>query len=169
MTISLNFRESAYAAETGNVPIVLMTFDHADLATPIRISSDPTQRVTVTDEEVIYGTVFNGNNYIFVPARIKLPDDTEDGPGEMTIEVDNIGRELTASIRSIFSPIEATIDIVMDNALAGGVPDLTWPEYVLTNIKYDATTVTGTLTLETLIREPFPSLIFSPSVAAGLF
>lgn len=144
-----------------------MTFDHADLATPIRISSDPTQRITVTDAEVIYGTVSRSNNYVFVPARIKLPDDTEDGPGEMTVEIDNIGRELTATIRSIFSPIEATIEIVMDNAL--DTVDLTWPEYVLTNIKYDATTVTGTLTLETLIREPFPSLIFSPSVAPGLF
>lgn len=167
MSISLNFRESTYAAETGRVPIVLMTFDHVDLVTPIRISSDPTQRITVTDAEVIYGTVSRGNNYIFVPARIKLPDDTEDGPGEMTVEVDNIGRELTASIRSISSPIDATIEIVMDNAL--DTVDLTWPEYVLTNIKYDATTVTGTLTLETLTREPFPSLIFSPSVAGGLF
>lgn len=167
MTISLNFRESAYAAETGRVPIVLMTFDHADLVTPIRISSDPTQRISVTDAEIIYGTVSRSNNYIFVPARIKLPDDTEDGPGEMTVEIDNIGRELTATIRSIFSPIEATIEIVMDNF--PDTPDLTWPEYVLTNIKYDATTVTGTLTIETLTREPFPSLIFSPSVAGGLF
>ena len=74
-TVSLNFREAAYAAETGRVLIALMTIDHADLAEPIRISTDPTQRLEdlTTDEEVVYGTESRGETFLFCPVRIKLP------------------------------------------------------------------------------------------------
>lgn len=165
--ISLNFRAAALAAETGRVPICLITFSHESLLTPIRVSSDPTSRIIETDTELIYGTVSRGETYVFVPARIKLPDDTSEGPGTMTLEMDNVGRELTETIRTIFTPISTTVEFVMDNAL--DTVDLRWPEYVLTNIAYDASTVTGTLVLETLVREPFPGLYFTPSTTPGLF
>lgn len=167
MSISVNFRESAYASETGRVPILLITFSHVDMPTPIRISTDPTQRILETDADVIYGTVSRGNQYVFLPVRIKLPDDTDSGPGEMQLELDNVDRSTTQTIREIFSPISVKVEIVMDNAL--DTVDLEWPEYTLTNIQYNATTITGTMTLENLIREPFPGLSFTPSTAPGVF
>ncbi len=167
MTISINFRESAYASETGRVPIMLITFSHADMLEPIRISTDPTQRIVETDTVIAYGTVSRGNTFVFLPLRLKLPDDTDSGPGEMQIELDNVDRAMTEAIRSIFSPINVKVEIVMDNA--PNVVDLEWPEYVLTSIQYNATTITGTMLLENLVREPFPGLMFSPSTAPGVF
>lgn len=168
-TVSLNFREAAFAAETGRVLIALLTIDHPDLAEPIRISTDPTQRLEelTTDEEVVYGTVSRGETFLFCPVRIRLPDDKDDGPGEMTLEVDNVHRDLTATIRSIFTPASITVEMVMDNDL--DTVEAQWPEFLLTNISYDATTITGTLKLETLEREPFPAGSFSPAYFRGLF
>ena len=167
MSISLNFREAAYACETGRVPILLITFNHADMPAPIRISTDPTQRILETDTVIAYGTISRGNIFSFLPVRIKLPDDTDAGPGEMQLELDNVDRTLTETIREIFSPISVKVEVVMDNAL--DTVDLEWPEYMLTNIQYNATTITGTMTLENLLREPFPGLMFTPSTAPGVF
>ena len=167
--VSLNFRQEAYAAETGRVLIALMTITHDDLAEPIRISSDPTERIAeyTTDAEVVYGTVSRSENYIFFPIRIKLPDDTDDGPGEMTIELDNIHRQYIETIRTILSPAKFKVEIVMDDSL--DVVEASWPEFLLTNVRYDASIITGTLKLELLEREPFPAGSFSPSYFPALF
>ncbi len=167
MSISVNFRSSAYASETGRVPILLITFDHADMDVPIRISTDPTQRVLETDEIIAYGTISRGDTFTFLPVSFKLPDDTDTGPGNMQIELDNVDRALIETIRTIQSPISVKVEIVMDNAL--DTVDITWPEYLLTGITYDATTITGTMSLENLMREPFPGVSFTPNTAPGVF
>jgi hypothetical protein len=168
-TTSLNFREAAFSQETGRVPIALITLSHDDLADDIRISTDPTQELTelTTDTEKVYGTVSNGDNYVFLPVRIKLPDDTDEGPGEMQLEIDNIHRAYTETIRSVYTPVTCRVDIVLDNAL--DTIDASWPEFQLVNITYNATTITGTLRLETLESEPFPAGAFVPSYFPGLF
>jgi hypothetical protein len=169
MTISLNFKEAAFAQETGRVPIALITLSHDDLLDDIRISTDPTQELSglTTDLEKVYGTTSNGDDYIFLPVRIKLPDDTEDGAGMMKLEIDNIHRSYTESIRSIFTPVSCQVDIVMDNDL--DTIEASWPEFLLTSITYDAFVITGTLILETLMTEPFPSGTFIPSHFPGVF
>lgn len=168
-TTSLNFREAAFSQETGRVPIALITLTHDDLAEPIRISTDPTQEhpTLELDEQKVYGTMSLGIFYIFLPVRITLPSDTEEGPGEMKLEIDNVHRSITESIRSVFTPVACQVDIVMDNAL--DTVDASWPEFRLTNITYNATIVSGTLRLETLDTEPFPAGSFMPSYFPGLF
>jgi hypothetical protein len=98
---------------------------------------------------------------------LKLPDDTDAGPGEMTIEIDNVHRDYTATIRSIYSPVTVTVELVMDNTL--DTVEAQWPEFLLTDIEYDASVITGTMKMETLEREPFPAGTFAPSYFPGLF
>jgi hypothetical protein len=168
-TTSLNFREAAFAQETGRVPIALITLSHPSLEDDIRISTDPTQRIEefTTDLDVVYGTISNGLTYLFLPVRIKLPDETEDGPGDMTLEIDNIHRAYIEAIRTVFTPISCQVDIVMDNAL--DTIDASWPEFNLTQIKYNDTIITGTLTIETLVTEPLSAYKFVPSYFPGIF
>ena len=99
--------------------------------------------------------------------RIKLPDDTDEGPGEMQLEIDNVHRAYTETIRSVQTPVICRVDLVLDNAL--DTIEGSWPEFKLTNITYNATTITGTLRLETLETEPYPSGSFVPSYFRGLF
>ena len=168
-TTSLNFRQAAYAQETGRVPIALITITHNDLTEPIRISCDPTQRIEAltTATQVVYGTLSNGETYIYLPVTIKLPDDTDNGSGEMTMEIDNIHRSMTEAIRTICTPAICQVDIVLDNAL--NTIERSWPEFQLTRIQYDAMKISGTLKAETLENEPFPSGTFTPGQFPGLF
>lgn len=169
MSISLNFREAAYAQETGRVLICLIAIDHDDLSEPIRISTDPTQRLEeyTTDYDVVYGTISREETFLFFPVRIGLPNETENGPGEMTLELDNVHRTYVETIRTISSPLRITVEMVMDNTL--DVVEAVWPEFLLTNISYDAMLITGTLKLETLVREPFPCGTFTPVGFPGIF
>ena len=162
-TVSLNLKEAAFAPETGRAPIVLITLSHDDLEDDIRISTDPTAELEelTTDTQKVYGTTSNGKDYIFLPVRIKLPDDTDEGPGEMQLEVDNVHRAYTETIRNVFTPVTCQADIVMDNAL--DTIDASWPEFKLVNITYNGTTIIGTLKLETLEAEPWPAGSFVPS------
>lgn len=167
--ISLNFKSAAFAQETGRVPIFLITLSHTDLEEDILISTDPTAELEglTTDTQKVYGTTSNGDDYVFLPVRIKLPDDTEDGPGVMKLEIDNVHRGYTEAIRTVFTPVTCQVDIVLDNDL--DTIEASWPEFLLTNIKYDAPIITGTLTLETLMTEPLPAGTFIPSHYPGLF
>ena len=169
MSISLNFREAAYAQETGRVLICLITIEHDDLSEPIRLSTDPTQRIEeyTTASDVVYGTISREETFLFFPIRIGLPNETESGPGDMTLEIDNVHRTYVETIRSISSPPRIMVEMVLDNAL--DTVEATWPEFLLTNISYDSTIITGTLKLETLEREPFPSGTFTPSGFPGMF
>ena len=167
-TVSLNFKDAAFAQETGRCPIALITLSHEDLADDVRISTDPTQELTelTTDMDKFYGTISDGDTYVYLPVRLKLPDDTDEGSGQMQIEFDNVLQALTG-VRSIFTPVTCKVDIVMDNAL--DTIDASWPEFQLINVKYNATTLSGTLQLETLESEPYPAGEFVPSYFPGLF
>jgi hypothetical protein len=169
VSISLNFRQAMYASETGRFPIGLITISHEDLVDDILVSTDPTARLEeyTTNTEVVYGTVSRGKKFIFFPMRIKLPNDTDEGPGEMSIEIDNVHRTYVETIRSIVTPALFTVEWVLDNAL--DTVEISWPEFQMVNARYNETLITATLKLETQEREPFPSGTFSPAYFGGLF
>ena len=169
MDVSLNFRQAYYGSETARFPIMLVTIDHDDLDEPIYLSSDPTARLAeyTTDEQVVYGTVSRGQTYLFFPMRLKLPSDLDDGPGELTFELDNVHRTYVETIRTIMSPPRFKVEIVLDNAL--DTVEAQWPELLLANVKYNPTVITGTLRLEDLMAEPYPAGTMTPGQFPGLF
>lgn len=163
----VDFLREAFAQETGVAIILLLTITHESLSEPILISTDPTSRVEETATEIVYGTVSNAKNYLFMPIRIKPPSEDDEGPGNMRLEIDNITRELVPSIRSLTSPPSCQVDIItsddLDNVIAS------WPEYLMTNLQYDKDKISAELTLELLHNEPFPAGSFNPSEFPGLF
>lgn len=165
--VSDRFREAAFAPETGEVIVVLLTISHGGLSAPIRISSDPTQRLDETTEDVIYGTISRGNEYIFFPFDINLPTDEAEAAPQATITVDNIRQEITEAIRSISTPPAVTIDIVL--AETPDTIEASFPEFDMVNVTYDSLTVTGVLTLDSLATEPYPADRFNPAYFPGLF
>jgi hypothetical protein len=167
LTVSLNFREAAYAQSTGEVVICLITISHTSLTDDIRISTDPTERLYEYEGHQIYGTTSRGKEYLFFPASIKLPDDTDDGPRNMRIEFDNVGREYMETIRAIVGHPKVNTEIVLSSDV--DTVEASWPEFLITSITYDAATVTAHLAMETLEREPCPAMSFDPSRAPGLF
>jgi len=164
---NIDFLRSAYAEETGSTLIMLMSLSHPSIDTSILLSTDPTEKVLETSQTVFYGTISREKRFIFLPMLITLPDETEEGPLQMRITLDNVSRELIGFLRGLSSPPSINVELVMsddvDTVLA------TWPEFLMTNIRYNEQQIVADLSVETLIYEPFPAGTFTPGEFPGLF
>ena len=165
--LSTEFMRGIFAQETGICPVFLLTIMHPSLSVPILVSSDPTQRIAETAADVVYGTVSRGQSYVFFPFLLTLPEDGEEGPGQMQLQLDNVQRQYIYALRSIQGPPTINAEIVTSDD--PDTVEASWPEYLLTNAKYDATVITGTLSLETQVREPLPAGAFTPGYFPALF
>lgn len=164
-TLSLNFRNALFAQESGEVAAFLLTITHPSLAQPIRLSSDPTVRITT--EPLVYGTTSRGNDYLFVGMDLALPDEKEASPPASKMMISNVDRETIALARSINSPAEVLIECIL--ASAPDAIETTIPVLEIINVNYDAAQLTFDLAMDALAIEPFPAGTFSPSSFAGLF
>ncbi len=155
MTISSILRGEMFASETGDGLLYLLTLDHADLPTPIRLVRD---QVNITSR---------GNEFIAVAFDVKLPTSDPESPDNGQLIVDNVSRDLMDVVRSISGSISVVIEFVRIDAL-----DEVAQAYLglsLSNIRYDFEKITGDLTAEDLYTEPLPYLTFNPAYFPGLF
>lgn len=164
--VSDAFKAAAYAQETGERLIVLLTITHPDLTDgPIRLTQDTGTRTS--DDPLRYQTESRGETYDFLPFQVRLPDDQESGAPKALLILDNIAREMVAIIRSISTPPVIDIEVVLS-----GSPDtveVKFPRFKIVNVTYDAQTIQGDLSIEGLATEPFGFMIFDPSRFPALF
>ena len=155
LSADLLLRSSAYAAETEEVWLVLLTLSHPDLPDDIRI---------VNNTEPIQS---RGQDYVPLAFDIVLPSDTEERPPLAEVRIDNVSRDLTESIRSISDAPTATIEVIVASNPDEAV--VSYTGFRLIGIGWDAADVTGQLVLDDISIEPFPAGRFTPASFPGLF
>lgn len=164
-SLSLTMRMAANAQETGEVIIALVTVTHPSLDAPIRLSSDPTQILSVDD--LTYGTVSRGDTYLFLPLKVTLPEESDDAEPGIQLVIDNVSREVVPVVRSITSPAQVTVELVLasdpDNV------EVIWPDFDIVTVDYNASDVTIDLKINALTTEPYPSGRYRPGAFGGLF
>jgi hypothetical protein len=169
MILSLDTLKTIYAQETEDYPIILLEIYHAELGQSLLFSTDPTTRLPTytTDENIVYGTVSNGREYIYCPMEINLPSEDETAPPATSISVSNVGREMVAGIRSLRTSPKVDITLV----LASDADDIEGiiSGFVFKQIDINRSVITGTLELDTLDNEMFCYLTFTPNTTPGLF
>ena len=141
--------QSAFAPDTADVWLVLITIEHANLAAPIRVVNNT--------EDVTSG----GELFVGYPFDITLPDAREDAPPRGRLVVDNVSREIGEAVRTITTAADVTIQFI--RAAAPDTIEKSWTWYKLRNVKWDSLKVTGDLTIEDFTSEPYPGGIFSPA------
>lgn len=164
-TLSLNFREAMFAQQTDEVPVVLLLIEHPDLDGPVRLSSDPTQRLQ--DSPPVYGTISQGEEWLFLPFSLVWADEKEEAAPTQRLVIENIDRELIGLLRSTIEPALVQAFIVLSSAL--DVVEIEGAPFELTNVDYSAQTITMSLNIDALAYEPFPSGSFTPAAFPGLF
>lgn len=154
-TVSATFLGAIQAQETDEAFIVLLTIDHDDFVSPIRVSSDGVD----TDS--------GGDTFIAFPFDISLPSDKDGETPKLLLVIDNVSREITAALRTITSPPTIIMEIVLQSD-----PDTieaTFLDFTMRNVDYNVLTVSGQLNLEALEIEPYPKDRFVQSKFPGLF
>lgn len=155
MPVSDDFRAAAYAQETDEVFIELITIAHSDLAAPIRVTSDGVE------------TVSRGATYVPFPFALLLPDDGESAEPTANLKIDNVSREILATLRQLTSRPTATLEIVL--ASDPDTVEQSFPDFELAEAPWDSQQITGQLTQQSFLNEPYPAGIFAPAWFRGLF
>jgi len=148
-------KELLYDQETEEVLVVLITISHDDLASPVRVCSDSENITSRSDLFVAY------------PFEITLPtDDPEDLPS-INLRIDNVDRTIVQNVRSITSAPSVLVEVI--RASAPDTVEVSLPDFKIERINFDALTVSGSLTLESFLQEPYPTATFDPARFPGGF
>lgn len=152
---STTARAALYAAQTPLVFLHLVTIEHDDLATPIRLVDNL--------EDIVSG----GDTYTAFPIRVQLPPDV---PGEipsLDMVVDAVDQTLIQALRSIATPPTVSIEVIIastPNTIEAGPF-----AFEVLEAQYNATEVRLRLEAERLLSEPYPSGLFTPTHFPMLF
>lgn len=153
--LSILARAAAFASETKEVFLFLLTLDHATLPEPIRVVND-------------YAYVVSGGfTYVAFPFEIVLPAQRDDQIPVGQIKVDNSDRRIVRAVRSVEGPMKATLQIIL--ASQPDTVEWLYEGFQLKSVSYDAQTVEGELRLEEILIEPYPQHLFNPGNFPGLF
>lgn len=148
-------QQSAFAPETDEVYLVLLTIDEASLSSPIRV---------VNNNEDITS---NGNLFTAFPFKAELPNSKEGSATTAKLIIDNTSREIAEAIRTITST--ATVLIQVIRAADPDTIEKTFAPFDLRNVKWNASEVSGDLFTENLDSEPFPAGEFTPAGFPAIF
>ncbi len=159
------FRAAAFAQETDDVLVVLVTIEHPELDTPLRFCSDATTRFG--EDPLSYGIDSRGDRFYYLPIKVTLPDEQEGAP-QAKISMDNIGQETLALIRSVVSPPPtAKIELVL--AATPDQVEIAFPIFFVVSGTTNAQTVEIDMTFDNLAQEPVPSMLYTPGKFPALF
>lgn len=158
--VSLNQRQSFEVHSTAEVEVALFVFEHEDLAEPVRLSTDPTERLTL--EPLTYGTrsTYGGAKpayqpYQFVLVSTDLPSDLEDAPAEATLILENVTNRIAETLQSINTRATAHMAVVL--ASSPNQIEAEWRDLKLIRVDGDASEVTLTLSREPIEEESCPT------------
>lgn len=154
MPVTSTLRQSAFAAETDEVWLILLTLSHPDLTDEIRVVNNPK---TVRSRDA---------NYIGYAFDLQLPVDSDEQAPVARLTIDNVSREIAEAIRSISSAPTVTMEII--RAAAPDTVEMTYSGFRLQEVQWDELTVSGLLVLDDITTEPYPAGIFSPASFPGL-
>ena len=132
-----------------------------------RLCDGFTQRISETDDEVLYGVVSNGFSYTFIPMQISLPSEDEAQAPRCSIVLNDVTRYITPIIRSITAPPRIKLELVL--AKTPNVIEVSFSDFYINNFSYNSQAVTADLAMIDYEREPFPMHSFTPRYFPGMF
>ena len=125
--------------------------------------SFPTIRLVNNSEDI----VSNGETFTAFPMRIRLPMDDGESTREVSIEFDNVSLTLIDELRTVTSPIDVKIDMILSSN-----PDdiqISLDELKMRNVTYNKQTVSARLYLDSFLNVELTSERYSPKLYPGLF
>lgn len=146
--LSPTAREAINAPETDEVFLVLLTIEEDSLPEPIRV---------VHNHEDI---VSNGETYLAFFFGLELPEERGETMSGSRIVIDNVDRQIVDAVRRAVGRPQLTLEVVLasDPHTVEAGPFV----FVLDNVEYDATTVTGEAVFEEIINRRCPAHTTTP-------
>lgn len=156
--LSLNARTALDDANSDEIEIALIRISHPDLAEPVRLSSDPTERLSV--EPLSYGTrstwrTEDGSPFLFILMSTLLPGDQEDAPQSATLVLDAVDADMARVLR--MTTTRATVDMAVVLASSPNLVEAEWLGLKLMGAEGDASQIMLEISREPIDGEPWPA------------
>lgn len=147
--------QAIYAQETDVYPIALLTVDHPDLTSPIRVCSDSV------------AVVSRGNTFVPFPFELMLlTDDPEEMPSGQ-LEVDAVDQRMTDGVLGLTSAPTLLIEQVLNTDL--NTLEMSTGALNFRDVDIDVLTMLGRFLLDDILNEPSPSGNIDPRNHPGVF
>jgi hypothetical protein len=143
------------AQQTNAIILPLLTIDHADLPTPIRLVRN-TQNI-----------VSRSNTYTAFLFQMNMPQETGDKIPSMKLTLDNVDRRFTAALRSLNTPATVTYEAIL--ADSPNEVEVGPYNYTMSQINIDESEITIELTFEDLLNATIPNEVVNPLGFPGVF
>ena len=165
-TLSPAALKSMFSQDADSSLITLLTISGSGVSTQ-RLADGYTQRISETNDEVLYGVKSRGSNFIFLPFEITLPTEAQDQVPRIQVVFHDVTRQLIPIVRQINHALTVNIELVLTTT--PDVVEVSFPGMLLGGVTYNSDTITAELTTDSLALEPFPAHTFTPSYFPGLF
>lgn len=170
--LSLNARTAFDAASSAEIEVALFVIEHPSLEAPLRLSTDPTVRLSV--EPLSYGTRSSWRGadpatdpYLFILASAQVPGDMEDAPSAGSIVIENVDNQVAAVLRSFTD--RATVHMAVVLASSPDVVEAEWSNLKLISADYDEAEATIAISRAPIEDEQAPTDRFTKDRFPGLY
>lgn len=143
-----------FSQESNDPFLTLVTLTHPSFSTT---------RFVNNSENIIS----RGETFLSFPMSIKLPPEDGETLREVTIEFDNVSLELITKLRSVSSPIDVKLELVL--ASMPDIVQMSFEELKINSASYNATKVSARLIMDSFLQTGMTSEKYEPSNFRGLF
>ena len=137
----------------GSAPVLIKIY-HQDMAEPLYLTDN--------NEDLTY----NGITYKKAYFKINLPEVTKDSMGNASIEMGCVDQQIIEIIRTLTTP--PNIKFVATYLEDGEYSELAGYDMVMSNVKWNAKSMSADLTLDLVLNYEFPSGSFTPFNCPGV-
>lgn len=155
------------ARDREGVAFVLVTLDHPSLATPIRISADPTE--IINDHPRFYGTISRGVTFEYMPFTHVVEAGDPNAPPTASFRLPNVDFKILAALESMDLG-DAPATFLIEGVYSDDVDVVreSYPNFVLTGWRHDETWIDVGIGFDARTRGRFPYDRFTRSNTPGL-
>lgn len=158
---STAFRRAIFKPETDEVFLYLLTITHPDLDGPLRF---------VANSEDI---VSRGETYTAFPFTINFPGGGDDQVPSAQVSISpvsdpaNPDTDIVLILRNLGSAPKLSLETVL--ASQPDIVEQSALDLTLTTVDFESQTISGTLSYEDILNEPYPGDSYNPATWPGVF
>lgn len=141
--------------DTGGM-LALLTISHSSITVPVRLVNDTRALVS------------NGLTFLPLPFAVTLPQDMSKEVPRAQLQMDNVGRDLTADLEALPPGAVLTATLAVVHRSTPNVIEYSFTA-PLSGVRIDVTAVTATMGPADLLRRAAVQTRFDPVTSPGLF
>lgn len=153
--LSNNLLSEMFSQTSSDPFLMLVTMSHESFASTLYLVNN------------IEDVTSNGQVYTAFPMKVVLPTDDGTSVREVKLQMDNVSLELIDEIRSVITPIDVKVEMIL--ASTPDTIEMDLGELRIKNITYDGKGISASLYLDDFLNTELPSEKYTPEIYVGIY